>query len=288
MTGLVVPIGCTVTRRLCWPFLLWLGVAALIPAAAWAQEELPSTSYAGGDVLWHQASALFPIRVHLPRDFDSTRVYPTVIALHGFGSSSVQFERIGRAFAEGGFIAVLPEGPYPVPSPDSLRRSTWELSTWTREYGLGPPLSDDPAIEFQSASLTLLEFLPSVLGRVREAYREGSAYVFGFSLGGVYALMGGFYNRDEVDGIVAFGATFSHELFTVRGERLEDGNHLPVRLALGRSDPMVPFSNAEEARDAFEEAGYEVILDEFPGGHTVPDDALRRAVIWLREVADRP
>ncbi|MEN8145658.1 MAG: alpha/beta hydrolase-fold protein [Gemmatimonadota bacterium] len=287
MTELAAQIGCTMPGRRCWALLLWLGVVSLTPTPAWGQQGPVSGSHAGADVLWHEAAALFPIRVHLPRDFDSARTYPTVIALHGFGSSSVQFERIGRAFAEGGFIAVLPEGPYPVPSPDSLRRSTWELSTWTREYGLGPPLSDDPAIEFQSASITLLEFLPSVIDRVREEYRVGSVYVFGFSLGGVYALSGGFYNRHEVDGIVAFGATFYRELFTVLGDRLEDGNHLLVRLALGRSDPMVPFSNAEEARDAFEEAGYEVILDEFPGGHTVPDDALRRAVIWLREVADR-
>lgn len=50
---------------------------------------------------------------------------------------------------------------------------------------------------------------------------------------------------------------------------------------------MVPFSNAEQARDAFEAAGYEVVLDEFDGGHTVPDDALRRAVNWLRDLAIR-
>ena len=50
---------------------------------------------------------------------------------------------------------------------------------------------------------------------------------------------------------------------------------------------MVPLSNAEEARDAFEAAGYEVVLDAFDGAHTVPDDALTRAVMWLEEVASR-
>jgi predicted esterase len=85
--------------------------------------------------------------------------------------------------------------------------------------------------------------------------------------------------------VIAFGATYYRELFTTRGDRLEDGNDLAVRLVLGRSDPLVPFSNAEQARDAFEEAGYQVTLDEFEGGHTVPDDALRRAVEWLRNRA---
>lgn len=63
------------------------------------------------------------------------RAYPAVIALHGFGGSSEKFDRIGRAFAQAGFIAVLPEAPYPLPSADSARHSTWELSTWTEELG---------------------------------------------------------------------------------------------------------------------------------------------------------
>ncbi|MGD8818321.1 MAG: dienelactone hydrolase family protein, partial [Acidobacteriota bacterium] len=161
------------------------------------------------------------------------------------------------------------------------------LSTWTEEYGLGPPLTDDPAVEARSIELTVDDFFPSVIDRIQEQYRVGPVYVFGFSLGGVYALANGFYHRDRIDGVIAFGATYYRELFTSRGDRLEDGNHLKIRLALGRSDPMVPFSNAEQARDAFEEAGYEVVLDEFDGGHAVPDDALMRAVNWLRDVANR-
>lgn len=195
-------------------------------------------------------------------------------------------ESVGH-FAQAGFIAVLPEGPYPVPSAERTRHSTWELSTWTSELGLGPPLTDDPAIERQSISLTIDHFLPSVIDRIREQYRVGPIYVFGFSLGGVYALVGGFYNRDQVEGIIAFGAQFYRELFTVRGDRLEDGNRLRIRLVLGRSDPLVPFSHAERARDALEEAGYQVTLDEFDGGHAVPDDALTRAVDWLKDLANR-
>jgi len=241
------------------------------------------------ELLWHQASALFPIRAHLPENFDSTRVYPAVIALHGFRGSSVRFERIGRAFAQAGFIAVVPEGPYPVPYPsaDSARQSSWELSTWTEEYGLGAPLTDDPAIERRSVEITILEFLPSVIDRVQERYRVDPLYVFGFSLGGSYALLGGFYHRDWIDGIVVFSLDgIDRVWFTAQGDSLESGNHLPVRWVSGRSDPMIPFSHAERARDVLKEAGYQVFLDDFPGGHTVPDDALQRAVNWLKDLAD--
>jgi predicted esterase len=263
-----------------------LALALLIPGPVIGQEGPAGASDSQPELLWHKSSALFPVRVHLPEDFDAERVYPAVIALHGFGGSSETFGRIGRAFAQAGFIAALPEGPYRVASDEPSRHSTWELSTWTEEYGLGPPLTDDPAIEAQSGSLTVEDFFPSVIDRLREQYRVGPIYVFGFSLGGVYALVTGFQNRDQVDGVIAFGATYYRELFTSRGDRLEDGNHLKIRWVLGRSDPMVPFSNAERARDAFEEAGYEFVLDQFDGGHAVPDDALMRAVNWLKDLAN--
>jgi predicted esterase len=162
------------------------------------------------------------------------------------------------------------------------------LSTWTEEYGLGPALTNDPAIEAQSIEITVLRFLPGVIDHIQERYRVGPLYVFGFSLGGVYALVGGFYNRDRFDAIVAFGACcIDREWFTRQGDTLEDGNHLPVRLALGRADPMVPFQASEHVRDVLQEAGYQVILDDFPGGHMVPDDALERAVNWLKELGGR-
>ena len=268
--------------------LLWLALILLLPDSAMGQEG------AGEDgsepaLLWHKASALFPIRVLLPEGFDSTQAYPAVVALHGYGSSSVQFERVGRAFAQGGFLTVVPEGPYPVPLADSARHSTWELSTWLSDLGVGANLTDDPAIEAESMMTTAFEFLPSVIDRIREQYRIGSLYAFGFSLGGAYALGSGFYNRDRFEGIIAFGIGpgIEREMFTMRGGSLEDGNHLKVRLALGRSDPLVPFSEAERLRDLLKAAGYEVTLDAFDGGHVVPDDALARAVIWLNGLTNR-
>jgi predicted esterase len=286
MTEPTTRIGHTVATARYWAFLAWFGVVSFAPTDAWGQQEPTSGGDAGVDVLWHEATALFPFGVYLPRDFDTTRVYPAVVALHGFGGSSERFDRIGTAFAEGGFITVVPEGPYSVPSEEPGRHSNWELTVGTRELGIGEPLTEDSAIEARSAELTIDEFFPSIIDRIRSEYRVGPVYLFGFSMGGVYALLGGFYNRDQVDGVIAFGAQFFPELFTFRGDRLEDGNHLRIRLGLGRSDPLVPFSHAERARDAFEEAGYEVVLDAFPGGHAVPDDALTRAVMWLREVTN--
>ncbi|QKK01265.1 MAG: hypothetical protein HND55_00575 [Pseudomonadota bacterium] len=268
----------------CLAFIFFL----ILPKPVTGQEDPATSSQSQPELLWHKASALFPIRVHLPEGFVSTQSYPAVIALHGYGSSSKRFERIATAFARAGFLTVVPEGPYPVPSDDSARHSTWELSTWLSNLGLGPNLTDDPAIEAQSIRITAFEFLPSVIDRIQEQYHVGPLYAFGFSLGGVYALGGGFYNRNRFEGIIAFGIGIGidRDLFTMRGGSLEDGSHLKVRLVLGRSDRLVPFAEAEGLRDLLKEAGYDVTLDAFDGGHEVPDDALGRAVTWLREQVD--
>jgi phospholipase/carboxylesterase len=266
--------------------VLGLAVVPGRPSPAVGQEDPTGATQPEPETLWHEAKALFPMRVYLPPDFDATGMYPAVVALHGLGGSADRFGRIGRAFAEAGFIVAIPEGPYRIPSDEPGRHSTWELSTWTDEMGLGAPLTDDLAIESRSAALTIDEFLPSVIDRIRDQYLVNQVYLFGFSLGGVYAMVGGFFNRHQVDGIIAFGATFYEEFFTGRGDRLAAGNRLPIRLGLGRSDPMVPLSNANKARAAFEAAGYQVTLDAFPGGHAVPDDALARAVAWLVDIAN--
>jgi len=220
---IVAYVGCSTARLPRWPLLLGLALTLLISGPVIGQGDPGGASSSLSELLWHQSRALFPIRVYSPADFDSERPYPAVIALHGFGGSSERFGRIGRAFAQAGFITAVPEGPYRVPSDEPGRHSTWELSTWTEEYGLGPPLTDDRAIEPLSGSLTVDDFFPSVIDRVREQYRVGPIYVFGFSLGGVYALVTGFHNRDQVDGIIAFGATYYRELFTARRDRV-DGN----------------------------------------------------------------
>ena len=172
--------------------------------------------------------------------------------------------------------------------PDSSRHSTWQLSTWLSELEIGPNLTDDLEIEAESNRITTFEFLPSVIDRIQAEYRGGPVYAFGSSMGGVFALAGGFYNRDRFEGVVAFGigAGIDRDFFNMQGGSLEDGRDLKVRLALGRSDRLVPYSEVERLRDLMKEAGYDVTLDSFEGGHQVPDEALGRAVTWLLDLVE--
>lgn len=241
------------------------------------------SSYA---LLWHEAPALFPVIVETPADYDSTKAYPAIVALHGFGGSSERFSRISPTFTDAGFIVVLPEAPYRVPSDKPGDHISWGLNTWTP-----PPLTDDLAIDTRSVELMVREHIPAAVRRVEEEYKLGAKYLLGFSQGAIYAFVTGFYNRDTFDGIIAFGLSGMPSIrdwLAQRGESIKDGNTLPVLLVNGTEDKRAPYAQSEIAFELLKSEGYDVTLHSFIGGHTVPTAELEKTVDWLREQMSKP
>lgn len=238
---------------------------AFILVALLAQGPLVSAqdgdvAQSGPETLWYEAPALHPVRVLTPEGYDPGRAYPAVVALHGFASSATSFERSVTPFVEAGYLVVIPQGPYyVVPLNEPGEHWSWGRNSWTP-----PPLTDDPTVNEDTAELTALEYIPDALVRVREEYALSRVYVFGFSQGGVYAVLSGFYRRDLFDGIIAFGTVgIDRDWFGYRGDALEDGREVPVLLVFGTEDPYGPVSDLERARDLFREAGYDVTLHVF-------------------------
>jgi len=221
--------------------------------------------------------------VERPKDFDKTKSYPAVVALHGFGSSYDSFRRISPALTDAGFITIFPKAPYSYPPTAPDVQASWGLNMWTP-----PPLTDSQELDSLTTDLTARRFIPAALQRVREEYRLGPVYVLGFSQGAIYGLVTALYNRDDFNGVVAFGlAGFSRDWEAAYGGILGDGNQLPIYLALGRSDKYIPVEDIERAQAVLTEAGYRVTLRLFEGGHSVPPEELARAAEWLVEESRR-
>jgi predicted esterase len=248
-----------------------------------AQERDRSVAGQAIDTVWYEAPALFPMMIEVPANFDPTISYPAVVALHGFGSSATGFRRISSALTEAGFISIVPRGPYVLERSSEGEQYSWGLNLWTP-----PPLTTDPEVDLRSTQLTAFEFIPQAVEVAAAEYRLGNVYVLGFSQGAVYAFGTGFYNPELFSGIVVFGlAGFSRDWATMRGGVLEDANHLPVFIGLGDMDAMVPFEDAERMRDLLSEAGYDVTLVGFEGGHALPAEPLSQAIGWLLNVERR-
>jgi predicted esterase len=219
--------------------------------------------------------------VKLPTDYDSSKTYPVIIALHGFGSSSKKFSRIANTFTAAGYIVMLPEAPYRMPSDKPGDYYSWGLNTWTP-----PPLTDDPAVDARSVELMTQVHIPAAVKRVEEEYRIREKYLLGFSQGAIYAFATGVYNSDTFDAIIAFGLSGMESIrdwAKARGESISDGNSLPVLLVSGTEDKKAPHEQGVIAQRVLEEEGYNATFHSFEGGHSVPTAELEKCVEWLSQ-----
>ena len=111
-------------------------------------------------------------------------------------------------------------------------------------------------------------------------------------------LITGIYHSGLFDGIVSFGppgfggfrgpsrdgTPRPRRPSSLKGNTLAEGSGVRVLLVHGREDPHAPFVVSEYARDTLKDAGYDVTLRPFDGGHTVPKDQLDFVAKWIRKV----
>ena len=58
---------------------------------------------------------------------------------------------------------------------------------------------------------------------------------------------------------------------------------LAIRLFHGDADNTIPYENSQAFADVLEQAGYDVLLTEFHGGHGVPSEISLPAFVALAE-----
>ncbi|HEY8583575.1 MAG TPA: PHB depolymerase family esterase [Capillimicrobium sp.] len=174
---------------------------------------------------------------------------PLVVAFHGAGSSATTGMRLARKLAEEtGAIALA----------SSSRGPTWDVIA---RGGFGP---DVAAVD-------------RLLRRVGRGLRvdPDRIAVAGFSDGASYALSLGLANGDLFRAILAFSPGF-----TAPGPR---HGRPAVYVTHGTRDNVLPIdATSRRIVPALRDAGYDVALREFDGGHEVPqdrvDDALAEAL----------
>jgi phospholipase/carboxylesterase len=107
----------------------------------------------------------------------------------------------------------------------------------------------------------------------------------GFSQGGVIALYTGLRYSKHIAGILAISTHYPDsdpEPDRVRAEGSEANRGLPVFLAHGAYDPLIPLPFAERSRRAIEGAGYDVEWHTYPMAHAVCPEEIRDISTWLQ------
>ena len=185
-----------------------------------------------------------------------------VIWLHGLGADGHDFEPV---VPELGLPAakpvrfVFPNAPQrPVTINMGMRMRAWYDIL---QLGGGP--EDEPGIR---ESQGLLEKLIST--QKQQGIPARKIVLAGFSQGGAIALQTALRHAERLAGVMAL-STYLPLQSKLKQERNPMNSDLPVFMAHGAYDPMIPMVRAMQSRDALQALGYPVEWREYPMPHSV-------------------
>ena len=203
-----------------------------------------------------------------------TGVRASVIWLHGLGASGHDFEPLipELGLLERGVRFVLPHAPeQPVTINGGAVMPAW--------YDIREPDIDAvPDADGIRRSVDYLQRL--VAAEIAQGLPSGSVLVAGFSQGGVIALHAGLTHPAPLGGILAL-STYLALPEALSREMPSANRAVPVFLAHGTADPVVPFALAGAARDRLTGLGCAVDFHAYPVPHTVSLDEVADIRAWL-------
>jgi phospholipase/carboxylesterase len=105
----------------------------------------------------------------------------------------------------------------------------------------------------------------------------------GFSQGGAIALQTGLRHPGRLAGIMAL-STYVPIAESLEAEAHAANRDVPIFMAHGLYDPIIPIAAARRSRDLLQSLGYAVAWHEYPMPHSVGPKELDDIGAWLRRV----
>jgi phospholipase/carboxylesterase len=200
-----------------------------------------------------------------------------VIWLHGLGADGADFVPVVDALD-------LPDGPIRFVFPHAPMRAVtinqgYVMRAW---YDIvSSDLERRADEDGVRASQRLIEALI-----VREKDRGIPArriVLAGFSQGGAIALQTGLRHPECLAGVMALSC-YVPIAGTLAVERAEASRDVPIFMAHGVYDPIIPLRLARQSRELLAQLGYDVEWHEYPMEHSVAPEEVAAIGAWLRRV----
>lgn len=109
--------------------------------------------------------------------------------------------------------------------------------------------------------------------------------VAGFSQGGAIALYTALRYPSRLAGVLAL-STYLPLIDTLAAERAACNDDVPVFMAHGANDPLIPLARAEESRALLTRLGYHIVWQVYPIPHSVCPEEIAQIGAWLSAVFD--
>jgi phospholipase/carboxylesterase len=199
----------------------------------------------------------------------------SVIWLHGLGADGHDFEPVVAQLSDGLRQCVrfiFPHAPHrPVTINGNMVMRAWYDVTEAE-------LTRKPDEDGVRASEKILRDL--VKSEIDAGIAPRRIVLAGFSQGGAVALHTGLRYPDALAGIMALSTYLPmHE--AIRDEASEANRKVPLFMAHGSQDPLIPLSSSEASRAYMTSLGYVVECHTYPMAHAVCGEEIRDIENWL-------
>jgi len=111
----------------------------------------------------------------------------------------------------------------------------------------------------------------------------GRIALAGFSQGGAMALQTGLRHQERLAGIMALSC-FLPLTDKVSAEVSAPNRDVPIFMAHGTQDPLIPMARARHAHDLLSSLGYRLEWHEYPIPHSVSPAEIRDISAWLQRI----
>ena len=205
-----------------------------------------------------------------------------IIWMHGLGADGHDFEPIVPELD-------LPESPsirfvFPhAPLRPVTINGGAVMRAWYDITGLGGTRrEDEPGVRASQRDIEAL-----IERERRRGIAAGRVVLAGFSQGGAMALQTGLRHPVRLAGLVVL-SSFLPLADTLAAEGSPANRDVPIFMAHGTHDPMIPLARARGARDRLVELGYRVEWHEYPMPHSVSAEELADLSAWLHRAFGAP
>jgi phospholipase/carboxylesterase len=201
--------------------------------------------------------------------------FPTIFAMHGWGSSAMDLLGLAPFVADGRFLVICPQGPHEVEI-GAVNGYGW--------YQMRPGGRPDEEKVGQAVE-QLRMFIHEASSRYPVDKRK--IVVLGFSQGGMMAYNLAMRWPEKFAALVGIGTAFPEYLVELVSNH-EAIQQLPTMVQHGRADPMLEIARARKSVETLRSLKVPVIFREYDCGHEVSADGVRDLSRFLLEKVVEP
>lgn len=200
----------------------------------------------------------------------------SIIWLHGLGADGHDFEPIVPE------LDLPPSLPVRFIFPHApIRKVTINGGAEMRAWYDFVPHSETSGSNDIAESARMIEAL--IDREIERGIPANKILLAGFSQGGVVALYAGLRFSQRLAGICAL-STYLHDVTATERERNDANLAIPIMIAHGTQDPMIPIMRAATSRENLIRLGYDVRWFDYHMGHQVCLEEIEEISHFFKEV----